>query len=222
MQHIDLVIFDLDGTLVDTATDVHICLNMTLEHMGLPTISLESAKQAIGPGPKHFLKYVLGDRAELADDFHKIFRPIYFSRCVDNAEPFDGIIELLQDLRDKDIKTAVATNKAQQGTDAVLKGLELESYFDIILSRDDVEKPKPAPDMLLKVYSRLAISPNNVLMLGDTDNDILAANAARVKSCLALWGFSDHFDELKKISTYAIEHPLQLLDIVESKVVDYV
>ena len=113
---------------------------------------------------------------------------------------------------------AVATNKARQATDAVLNGIELNGYFDIILSRDEVELPKPAPDMLLQACHQLSISPDRTMMLGDTDNDILAAKAAEIKSCLALWGFSDHYETLKPLSTYAIEHPLQLLDIIESKV----
>ncbi len=219
MQQYDLVIFDLDGTLIDTSTDVHLCLNMALEQMKLPTISMEIAKKAIGPGPHDFVKYILGDAMHRVDEFHQIFRPLYWERCADHAEPFDGIVELLKDLHDADIKCAVATNKAQQGTHAVLKALELEHHFDLILSRDQVEHPKPAPDMLLKACSELDVHPARALMLGDTDNDILAANAASIKSALALWGFADHFDDLKKISTFAVEHPLDVLDIIESEMV---
>lgn len=219
MQQYDLVIFDLDGTLIDTSTDVHLCLNMALEKMNLPTISMEIAKKAIGPGPKDFVKYILGDAMDRVDEFHQTFRPLYWERCADNAEPFDGIVELLKDLHDADIKCAVATNKAQHGTHAVLKGLELEHHFDVILSRDQVDNAKPAPDMLLKACDELDVHPDRALMLGDTDNDILAANAASIKSALALWGFSDHFDDLKKISTFAVEHPLDVLDIIESEMV---
>lgn len=219
MQHFDLVIFDLDGTLVDTSVDVHICLNLALEQMNLPTIDMAAAKQAIGPGPAHFIKYVLGGAADRAEEFHEVFRPIYWERCADHAEPFDGIIELLLELHDKNIKCAAATNKAHEGTQAVLNALELAHHFDIIISRDDVENHKPAPDMLLKACDELDIHPVRALMLGDTDNDILAANAASMKSALALWGFSDHFDELKKISTFAVEYPLDVLDIIESELV---
>jgi len=219
MQQFDLVIFDLDGTLIDTSVDVHICLNLTLEQMGLPTIDMAAAKQAIGPGPDHFTKYVLSGEANRAEEFHQIFRPIYWERCADNAEPFEGIQELLLELQDKGIKRAVATNKADRGTHIVLNALELAHHFDIILSRDDVENHKPAPDMLLKACQELDVHPDNALMLGDTDNDILAANSASIKSALALWGFSDHFDELKKISTFAVEHPLDVLEIIENEMV---
>ena len=67
----DLIIFDVDGTLVDTATDVHICLNMALEKMNMPTITVETAKKAIGPGPKDFIKYILGGQIERAVEFHQ-------------------------------------------------------------------------------------------------------------------------------------------------------
>ncbi|RQW07055.1 HAD family hydrolase [candidate division KSB1 bacterium] len=221
MHRTDLVIFDVDGTLVDTATDVHICLNMALERMNLPAISVEIAKKAIGPGPKDFIKYILGNRLELADEFHQIFRPLYVQRCADHAAPFDGIVELLHELRDRNIKMAVATNKARNSNAAVLKALQLDSSFDIILSRDDVEHSKPAPDMLLKACQQLKTAPENAIMLGDTDNDIAAAAGAGMESCLALWGFADNYKELAERSTYAIDHPLQILDIIESEIVNH-
>lgn len=219
MQQFDAVIFDLDGTLVDTSVDVHLCLNLALQQMNLPTISMEMAKKAIGPGPADFVKYVLAGAMHRADELHEVFRPIYWERCADHAEPFDGIIDLLNELRDAGIICAVATNKASDGTDAVLNGLNLTPYFDLIISRDAVPQPKPAPDMLLKICNDLDIHPDRALMLGDTDNDILAANAASMKSALALWGFSDHFDELKKIATFAVKHPLDVLQLIESEMV---
>ncbi|MBN1560100.1 HAD-IA family hydrolase [candidate division KSB1 bacterium] len=220
MRRFNLVIFDVDGTLVDTATDVHICLNMALEKMKLPTITVEMAKKAIGPGPKDFIKYILADRIDLAEEFHHVFRPLYLQHCADNAIPFDGIVELLQELRDRNIKMAVATNKARNSNNAVLTALQLDSYFDIILSRDDVENSKPSPDMLFKACDQLNIPPAKALMLGDTYNDIYAANAAGMKSCLALWGFSEDYQDLMAISTYAIENPLQILDIIESDILE--
>jgi phosphoglycolate phosphatase len=220
MGRTDLIIFDVDGTLVDTATDVHICLNMALEKMNLPTITVDTAKKAIGPGPKDFIKYILGGQIEHAAEFHKIFRPLYLQHCADNAAPFDGIVELLHEVRDRNIKMAVATNKARSSNEAVLKALQLDSYFDVILSRDDVENSKPAPDMLLKACDQLNIATDRALMLGDTYNDIYAANAAGMKSCLALWGFSDDYQELMATSNYAIEHPRQILEIIESQVLE--
>lgn len=222
MSQIELFIFDLDGTLIDTATDVHLCLNLALKEMKLPLISLETAKKAIGPGPKDFIKYVLADRVDLAEEFHSIYRPLYVERCADNAEIYDGIIELLRELQVNKINMAVATNKTRNATHIVLRALEIDCYFDIILSRDDVDKPKPAPDMLLTICDRLNILPQNAVMLGDTDNDILAANAAGMRSCLALWGYSEHFTALKQISTFSAEYPLHVLDIIESKVLQHV
>ncbi|MBN1479869.1 HAD-IA family hydrolase [candidate division KSB1 bacterium] len=222
MPQTELVIFDLDGTLVDTATDVHLCLNLALQEMNLPLISLETAKKAIGPGPKEFVKYVLADRVDLAEEFVQIYRPFYMKHCADNAELYDGIIELLRELQANRIKMAVATNKTHRATEIVLRALAIDSCFDVVVARDQVAQPKPAPDMLLHICERLNILPKNALMLGDTDNDILAANAAEIRSCLALWGFSEHFEALKKISTFSAEYPLQVLDIIESEIVQHV
>ena len=223
MHAIDLVIFDLDGTLVDTQKDVFISLNLALEQINLPLISLETAKKAIGPGPDEFLRYVIGEsNLHRGEDFRNAFRPIYSERCADHAALFDGISALLSELKKAGIKLAVATNKARSGTDPILRVLEIEHFFDIIMTRDEVENPKPKPDMLLAACERLEIETNRALMLGDTDNDILAAEAAGVKSCLALWGYFHQMDELKKIADFAVEHPLHVLEFVEKEIIENV
>ncbi len=220
---LELVIFDLDGTLVDTVTDVHISLNLALKQIGLQEISLQSAKRAIGPGPDEFLIHVLGkENMHHGEEFQQAFRPIYWERCTDHAIPFEGIVPLLNSLREKGIKLAVATNKAKRGTDPMLKALHLDDYFDLILSRDDVERPKPFPDMLLKACEQLNVFPRNALMVGDTDNDILASRDAGVKSCVALWGYSFHFGELLELANYSAEHPQNVLELFENEWVEHV
>lgn len=222
MQQTDLVIFDLDGTLVDTATDVHISLNLALEKMGLPLISLEIAKKAIGPGPKEFIGYVLGDSVERAEELREIFRPIYWQRCADNAEVFDGMLDLIHSLKKQHIKCAVATNKEYEGMIRVLKGLELDAHFDLLLSRDAVAHPKPAPDMILKACETLDVSPDRTLMLGDTNNDLLAAQAAGAQSCLVRWGYSHDIDALTKMASFSIDHPRDLLYLLKSEILEHV
>jgi len=219
MQHFELVIFDLDGTLVDTAVDVHISLNLALEEMGLPHISMETAKLAIGPGPADFIKYVLGE-ANLSrkDEIRRLFRSIYRQRCTDHAQLFEGIGEVLETLQEANVKLAVATNKARASTDFILHALEIDSFFHRTITRNEVENPKPHPDMILKLCSDLEISPQKTMMVGDTDNDILAAQAAGVKSCVARWGYSHHMDQLIAMADYALSQPAELLECVENRV----
>ncbi len=219
MPDFDLVIFDLDGTLVDTETDVYNSLNLALAKMGLPTITMQTARKAIGPGPNEFIKYVLGDaNLHRAEEFLDIFRPIYWQHCTEHSKLFDGILPLLIELRNKHIKLAIATNKARSGTDPILKALKVIDFFQLIMTRNEVENPKPAPEMILAACERLNVTPVKTLMLGDTDNDILAARAAGVKSCLALWGYSNHMQELKRLASFAVDHPLNVLELIESEI----
>ncbi len=219
MPTFDLVIFDLDGTLVDTETDVYNSLNLALEKMALPRITLDTAKKAIGPGPNEFIKHVLGEHnLHRAEEFRDIFRPIYWRHCTDHSKLFDGIMPLLIELKNKRIHLAIATNKARSGTDPILQALNVLDFFHLIMTRTEVENPKPAPDMILAACERLNVPPEKTLMLGDTDNDILAARAAGVKSALALWGYSDHKQALTKLASFAVDHPLKVLELIESEI----
>ena len=223
MHAFDLIIFDADGTLVDTETDVHISLNLALEALDLPLISIKTARKAIGPGPHDFLRYVLGEHnLHRGQEFREAFRPIYHEHCADHTAPFEGIIPLLEQLKKKRIKTAVATNKARKSTDYIFRKLGLDHFFDLIVARDEVKNPKPEPDMLFESCKKLAVAPHRTLMLGDTDNDILAARSAGIKSCLALWGYSHTMDELIQMADFAVHRPLELLHIIKNEITENV
>jgi len=215
MKKYDIVIFDLDGTLCDTAMDVHTSINETLSLMKLPNIDISQSRRAIGPGPMDFAHIVLGDHVERLPEFRKIFAPIYYENCTNETKPFDGIVNILEKLKPH-TKLVVGTNKAERGALRTLKGTNLYKYFDAIVTRDMVKNPKPAPDMLYHICYNYTIPCERAIMIGDTDNDILSANAAGVAGCLALWGYSDHFESLKKIATHAINHPNELLSIIEN------
>ena len=223
MPDFDLILFDVDGTLVDTQQDVYISLNLALQEIGLPQISIRTAKLAIGPGPKDFMKYVLGEEnLYRTQALRAAFRPIYWERCADHVVLFSGMMQLLVELRECAIKLGVATNKARFGTDVIFKAHDVQNSFDLIMTRDEVEKPKPDPEMISFACNKLNAAPERTLMLGDTDNDILAAKAAGVKSCLALWGYSNQMEKLKEEADFAVQHPLGLLSLTEKEIIEHV
>ncbi len=216
MGSIKLIIFDLDGTLVNTVQDVHDSVNLTLKEMGLPKVTLEQTKKAVGPGPAFFSKIILGeDNTHRFDEYRDIFRPIYHERCLFKTKPFPGITELLKKL--KDYKLAVATNKPSNSTNLILEGLNLNGYFHLIVGADYVEHTKPHPDMIFYTCSKLGVPPQETMIIGDTDNDILAANSAGAYSCLAGWGYSSEKENLAIISDFSIEQPLDALKILAKK-----
>ncbi|HPG39198.1 MAG TPA: HAD-IA family hydrolase [bacterium] len=213
MTAFDLIIFDLDGTLYDTAPDVHDCVNLALNQMDLPPVSLQQTMQAIGPGPGMFSKIILGEaNVHRYDEYIQLFRPLYHQKCLDKTRPFQGIVELLNSLQD--YYKAVATNKPTTGTTIILKGSGLFEYFNLVIGPDCVEHAKPAPDMVYHAAAKLNVPLEKTLLIGDTDNDILAANAAGCYSCLAGWGYSAEKNKLQKISDFYAAHPLDILNIL--------
>jgi len=184
-----LLLFDLDGTLLDSAPDVHACINWTLEQMNLPPLTFEEAKRAIGPGADNFSRAVLrpADRHRLSE-FMNIFRPVYRQGCMRLTRPFDGMVELLGELERVD--KAVVTNKSLITTEAMVGGLGLKRFFRMLTGPECVEHIKPAPDMIQFCLQRLKCLPEEALVIGDTDNDVLAARAAGTHVCAAGWGYA--------------------------------
>ncbi len=214
MSSIKLIIFDLDGTLVNTAPDVHESVNLVLKKMGLPKVTLEQTKKAIGPGPAVFSRIILGeDNIHRFEEDRNIFRPVYLEKCLDKTNAFPGITELLNKLNA--YKLAVATNKPSNSTNLILDGLNLKNYFKLVVGADHVEHPKPHPDMIYYACTKFQISPQQTLVIGDTDNDILAANSAGAYSCLAGWGYSSEKENLKVFSDFYIDLPVDVQEILE-------
>lgn len=213
----DLVIFDLDGTLLDTVPDIHDCVLKTLKIMGLPPIDISQTKMAIGPDHKTFAKVAMQQSSsEKVVDFFTIFRPLYIKNCAVKTKPFPGIVELLEEL--SDTKLAIATNKMLSQSKNILEQLNLLDKFDLVVGPELVKYPKPAPDMVLYCVEELGVSPVKTLLIGDTDNDILSAKTAGVKSCLAHWGYSTHQEKLSEISDYYIQKPTDILNIIKPKI----
>jgi 2-phosphoglycolate phosphatase len=184
------ILFDLDGTLVHTAPDVYIAINYAREKLGLTPLPLEQALKAIGPGADRFAFTVLGEQhAHLLDEYLAIFRPYYLEICAERSRPFPGITELLTAL--ENYRLAVVTNKRLQQSKTLLKALDLVKYFDLLVGPELVSRIKPAPDMIHYALDQFGLPPDQVLMVGDTDNDLLAAKAAGVPTCAVSWGYAD-------------------------------
>ncbi len=209
----EAIIFDLDGTLVDTAPDVWRSANHTLRLMGLREITLEQAQRSIGPGPDNFARIVLPQgQLDRFDEFISLFRQHYADHCLDNTQPFPGVIQLLQQL--DFIRKAVASNKPRVYTEKILDQLGLMPFFDTVVGPEDVQRVKPEPDMLLLAAQRLEARPARTLMVGDTDNDILAARRAGMPTCAVTYGYSPKTVLLALRPDYLIDSPLDLLEVL--------
>ena len=213
-----LIVFDLDGTLVDSRRDLAESVNTLLVERGLPALPEESIGRMVGDGAA-----TLVSRAFLADgviadpEALKRFLTIYHARLLKYTRPYDGIPKVLSALAPR-IPLAVLTNKPLAATLAVLDGLDLTQYFptDRVLGGDGPIPRKPDPAGLERLASQCEVPVTATLLVGDSLVDARTARAAAARLCLARYGFG--FQELGDAriapDEYVIERPLDLLGIV--------
>lgn len=210
----EAIIFDLDGTLLDTLDDLTDAVNAALEKYGYKTRTREDVRSFIGNGIVKLIERALGGKT---DDFAlvlKEFKTYYGVHCADKTQPYEGVMALLQVLREKGIKTAVLSNKA----DFAVKTLA-ETYFGDLLMAAVGEneeagiRKKPAPDALFAVMKELGVSKETTVYVGDSEVDIQTAQNAGIPCISVTWGFKDKDFLLQNGGTTFADEPLELLSV---------
>jgi 2-phosphoglycolate phosphatase len=180
------ILFDLDGTLVDSGKDIALATNRTLVRLGLETLPEEKIISFVGDGIRRFMAQTLSAHASLdIDAAVEDFRADYRENCLVHTVPFPGIMDLLRDLKNHPV--GVVTNKPARFSKIILDGLGMSAYVDAMVGGDEAEL-KPNPNPLFLACERLGVEPGFGLMVGDFENDIQAGRAAGVKTCGVLWG----------------------------------
>lgn len=190
------IIFDLDGTLVDTAPDLTGALNATMVAFDLPEVDEASVRNMVGRGARVLIErglYAAGIEAKesLVGEALAVFLNYYGDHIADRSLPFSGVVETLEHFRQSATPMGVCTNKPQALTLKLLETLRLIDYFPVILGADKVRNRKPHPDHLLETISGLNVAPDSAIMIGDSTADVEAARAARVPVIAVSFGYSD-------------------------------
>ncbi len=209
------IIFDLDGTLVDTIQDVTNSINHALESMGFPVKTKADVKQAIGPGREYFLQYIFpeGEHTQInGEQFLELFRNHYWDHCIDETRLFQGMEKVLEILKDK--RLHVASNKPKKYIIHILNGLEIKDKFDIILGPEDVTAVKPHPEMIVQLLQKAGAQASEALFVGDTDNDMQAGRGAGVHLCAVKFGYGNQKVLKTYNPEYFIKRPEEIIDIV--------
>lgn len=185
-----LIIFDLDGTLLDTSEDIF----RAIEHAFLKNkVSLPDQKAALpaiwGPASRYVGELLGEEKRRLLPEVLSDFTEYYALHCEERTVPYEGVPELLAALKEAGIFLAVATAKTHAPAARILKKHGLYTYIEKIIGDDDVKNPKPAPDCVLAALEALKVLPGRALFVGDTPPDIVTGRAAGVATCAALWGF---------------------------------
>lgn len=214
MDNIKAVIFDLDGTLLNTLDDLADSVNRTLQKFGFKTRTIDEIRNFVGNGVGLLIKRSMPEKAE--EHFGKcleMFKADYSENMRTKTAPYEGIIDLLKELRKKNLKIAVVSNKF----DGAVKEL-CEFYFKDLIDKPVGEsekvRKKPAPDSVLNVLDYFGITNNEAIYIGDSDVDMDTAKNAKVKSVGVTWGFRTE-DLLKKHGAdYIVGKPFEILDLI--------
>lgn len=186
----DLVVFDLDGTVLNTLDDLADACNAALSEAGFPTRDRDDVRRFIGNGVANLMRRACPegtDEATVARALER-FKALYMAHINDRTLPYPGIVELLKALKAKGIRTAVNSNKLDAATQRLIRA-HFGTLIDVVLGeRADIPK-KPAPDGAFYIMKTLGVSPDRAIYVGDGDADIRTAQNAGIDGAWVSWGY---------------------------------
>ena len=209
------IIFDLDGTLLDTLEDLTASMNYALVKLGCNPRHREECRGMIGNGLTKFAERALPkNRKGLRDELLKIMVTYYQHHCLIKTVPYEGIRSVIGTLSDKGIRMAVLTNKNQKPAETVVTHFWNKGVFGPVVGVRDGRKIKPDPNSTLEILEQWQLNASEVIFIGDSEVDIQTAHAAGVFSVGCEWGFRDTEQLLAAGAKTLIQKPVQILDFL--------
>ncbi len=206
-----LIIFDLDGTLINTIADLGACTNYALEKLGYPTHDIESYKFRVGNGINNLFRRSLPEGEKTDENVLRVrreFIPYYNAHNTDLSRPYPGMVELLEALQTEGILLAVASNKYQEATTKIIGELYPSIRFSAVLGQREGINIKPDPQIVFDILQATGVDKAGVLYVGDSGVDMQTGLNAGVETCGVTWGFRPR-TELEPF------HPQHIVDSVE-------
>lgn len=217
MSKYTTIIFDLDGTLMNTLDDLTISTNHALSQMGFPTRTIDEVRQFLGNGVRTLIEMALPEKTteDTIERTISCFLQHYTSHCKDHSRPYDGILELLSSLKKMGVKMAIVSNKP----DVEVKKLNAEHFAEFIdVALGENEKSgiprKPSPAMVYEAINQLGSEPEKCLYVGDSDVDILTARNAGIDCLSVTWGFKTAEFLSQFGATRMIDSPSEMLEVI--------
>ena len=211
------ILFDLDGTLLDTLKDIADSMNAVLGRHAMKTFPVDDYRLLVGKGLRELIKCVLPEdkiREQTIDEFLSAMRIEYAKRWAENSKPYPGIPDLLDELQKISLPMAVLSNKADEFTQIMVRTLLPKWQFQSIRGLKDDVPAKPDPASALQIAHELKIQPGDFIYLGDTGIDMQTANAAGMYAAGALWGFRTAEELRANGAKILFEFPLQVLELL--------
>lgn len=210
-----LVIFDLDGTLLNTIADLGTAVNYALRKGGLSEHPLTAYNYMVGNGVRKLMERAAPDESpETINNLLKYFREYYDEHCTDNTEPYPGIPELLLTLKEKGIKMAVASNKYQAAVDKIISFYFPDIEFATIRGERQDYPRKPDPSVIFAILSQTPTAKEDVIMVGDSAVDIETARRACIESAGVTWGFPPVSELKEAYADHIVSDTDELLQLI--------
>lgn len=211
------IIFDLDGTLLDTLADIGDSVNRMLVEYGFPSHTIDDYRRFIGNGIKmlvHRALPIAGRSEEMVDTCVHRAREIYWENWKNKTRPYSGITDLLGNLQKKDLPLAVLSNKPHDFTVRYVDAYFPEVTFSVVMGQTDQFPVKPDPASALEIARQMDIAPSKFLFVGDSAVDVQTANAAGMHSVGVAWGFKGPKELVENGCQALVKKPLEILALL--------
>jgi len=209
------VIFDLDGTLVNTLGDLAEAMNYSLKQLGEPTHSVDQYRRMIGNGTSKFVERSLSDdKQHLHAELLKLMRVRYLEKCFDLTVPFNGIPEAINELRKAGVRLAVVTNKNADAAKLIVEHFFGAGTFEVIIGVEGDKWVKPDPAGTHEIIRRMGMTKEDFMLVGDSDVDIATAINAGVKPVGVTWGFRSRDELIAAGAETIIDAPDEILSFI--------
>ena len=214
----EAIIFDLDGTLLNTLDDLADANNQALTEMGFPTHPVESYKYHIGNGVRLLLERTLpeGHRDDATVEKGVEMMKAAYNKCWDNkTRPYEGIAEMLDELTRRGVRMAILSNKPHAYTSVIVDKLLANWDFEEVWGVSDAVAPKPDPAGINSLVEKMGVATENLLYLGDTATDMETATGADIFAVGVLWGFRQADELTQSGANVLLSKPSELLDVMD-------
>ena len=214
---IKLVIFDLDGTLLDTIGDLAASCDAVLWQNGLPQHTTDEYRQMVGRGIRRLVEAAIPEHLRLPEYVEKVrqdFMAYYVEHIDIHTRPYDGIPALVAALAERGVKVAVASNKFQSGTEQLVRTFFPDVEFVAVLGQRDGVPLKPDPQIDLEIIDVAGVEPNETMHIGDSGVDMQTACAAGVKAVGVTWGFRSREELSEGGADVIVDTPEQILQLL--------
>lgn len=212
MKEYDTYIFDLDGTLLCTLEDLAASTNYALRKNGMPEHSIDEIRMFVGNGVKKLMQRAIpnGENNPKFEQTYALFRQHYLEHNLDTTHPYEGIPELLAELKHRGKHLAIVSNKFYTATQELARHFFPDTIEVAIGERETIKK-KPAPDTVIEALKQLGVTAERAVYIGDSDVDIMTAKNCNLPCISVLWGFRDKNFLIEHGGTTFVHHPKEIL-----------